>query len=150
MNIDISEVKKLIKLLNSSNVAEIEIKEGNKTIRVAGHPKGASYSVPTPTVSTPQVATETTPKAEKEIETATPSGHQITSPMVGTYYESPSPDTPPFITVGQKVNVGDTLCIIEAMKMMNQIEADQAGTVKAILAENGLPVEFGQVLVIIE
>jgi acetyl-CoA carboxylase biotin carboxyl carrier protein len=82
-------------------------------------------------------------------ESAAPSGHQVTSPMVGTFYESPTPGAKPFVTVGQSVNVGDTLCIIEAMKMLNQIEADKAGTVSARLVENGQPVEFGQALFVI-
>ena len=149
MNININEIKKIIKLLNASDVAEIEIKEGNESIRVAGHPKTTCYDTnPLPVAPTPAPQAQMPPAAQ----TSEPSiqGHEITSPMVGTYYESPSPDTAPFVKVGQKVNTGDTLCIIEAMKMMNQIEADKTGTVKAILAENGLPVEFGQVLIIIE
>jgi len=150
MNIEINEIKKLIKLLNASNVAEIEIKEGNESIRVAAHPKETKFMPPQPSVVAPQQRVEPENNLPPPKEEAIESGHQVTSPMVGTYYSSPSPDSSPFITVGQRVDIGDTLCIIEAMKMMNQIEADQAGTVKAILADNGLPVEFGQVLIIIE
>lgn len=148
---DIRKIKKLIELLDESGVAEIEIKEGEESVRisrqqnvVAAAPVAAPVAVAPAPVATP-VETEATP-AESTI----PSGHKVESPMVGSFYRSSAPGTPPFTEVGQTVNIGDTLCIIEAMKILNPIEADKAGTVKAILVENGQPVEFGEALFIIE
>ena len=149
---DIRKVKKLIELLEESDVAEIEIHEGEESVRisrqaaavsVAAAPAAVNIPAPVPAPVTDN-ATETGNKVEEV------SGHAIKSPMVGTYYAAASPTAGPFVSVGQKVNVGDTLCIIEAMKMMNQIEADKAGTIKTIMMENGQPVEFDQTLFIIE
>ncbi|MDJ0881066.1 MAG: acetyl-CoA carboxylase biotin carboxyl carrier protein [Gammaproteobacteria bacterium] len=156
---DIRKIKKLIELLEDSGIAELEIKEGEESVRISRESSNQTaiamappinYSAPpsvSPTSPAPSVepATSSSPSQDN-----TSSGHQIKSPMVGTYYSAPSPTAGPFVTVGQKVNVGDTLCIIEAMKMMNQIEADKAGTVKQIMVENGEPVEFDQVLFVIE
>lgn len=139
---DLRKVKKLIELLEESGIAEIEIKEGEESVRI-------SRMVPMqPTVQmmappSPLAAMNASPAPVK------PDGQVITSPMVGTYYASPSPDAPPFVKIGQTVSVGEPLCIIEAMKIMNPIEADRAGTVLSIMAENGQPVEFEQPLFII-
>ncbi|MCW8828990.1 MAG: acetyl-CoA carboxylase biotin carboxyl carrier protein [Gammaproteobacteria bacterium] len=149
---DIRKVKKLIELLEESGIAEIEIHEGEESVRISRNSPGAPQyaapvAAPAPAVAAPAPA----PAAEAaESGSAIPSGHQVTSPIVGTLYRSSSPTAKPFVEVGQNVNVGDTLCIIEAMKIMNQIEADKAGVIKAILAENGEPVEYGQPLFIIE
>jgi len=147
---DIRKIKKLIELLDESGVAEIEIKEGEESVRisrqqnvVAAAPVAAPVAVaPAPVAAAPAEATP----AENTI----PSGHKVESPMVGSFYRSSAPGAAPFTDVGQTVNVGDTLCIIEAMKILNPIEADKAGTVKAVMVENGQPVEFGEVLFIIE
>ena len=145
---DLRKVKKLIELLEESGIAEIEIKEGEESVRISRSPAAlpmmqvmapphaaAAAASPAP-VAAPVVA----PK---------PDGHVITSPMVGTFYTSPSPENPPFVKIGQTVKIGEPLCIIEAMKIMNPIEADRAGIVVAVLAENGQPVEFEQPLFII-
>ena len=148
---DIRKVKKLIELLEESGIAELEIKEGEESVRISRYsttqPAIQMAAAPAP-VATPAAAPA--PAAAEPAAAEKPSGHEVRSPMVGTFYSAASPTAGPFVTVGQKVNVGDTLCIIEAMKMMNQIEADRAGTVKQILLENGQPVEFDQVLFIIE
>ena len=153
---DIRKVKKLMELLEESNIDEIEIKEGEESVRIsrngggqqlmAPHPGYAPYGAP---MAPPPVAMAPAPAAEAPAQAAAAAtiGHTVTSPMVGTFYASASPTSPPFVEVGQTVKVGDVLCIVEAMKMMNQIEADKAGTVEAILAENGEPVEFDQPLV---
>ncbi len=147
---DIRKVKKLIELLEESGVAEIEIHEGEESIRIS---RISQVSAPAPTtVTVPETATvtavpESTPAAAEESEIT---GHIIKSPMVGTFYSAPAPGAKPFATVGQRVEVGDTLCIIEAMKLMNQIESDKAGVIKAILVENGQPVEYNQPLFVIE
>ena len=148
---DIRKIKKLIELLDESGVAEIEIKEGEESVRisrnaavVAPPPMAMAPQAPAPAIAAAPVAEVAAP-VEEEI-----SGHKITSPMVGTFYRSPSPGAPSFTEVGKHVSEGDTLCIIEAMKILNQIEADKSGTVKAILVENGQPVEFGQPMFIIE
>ncbi|HES76346.1 MAG TPA: acetyl-CoA carboxylase biotin carboxyl carrier protein [bacterium] len=150
---DIRTIKKLIELLDSSGVAEIEVKEGDTAVRISrmpAHmpvmqqqpmPQPMVFNAPAPTASASAPSAPTTEAA---------TGHAVTSPMVGTFYRSASPDSKAFVEVGQSVKVGDTICIIEAMKMFNQIEADKAGVVKAILCENGQPVEFDQPLVIIE
>jgi acetyl-CoA carboxylase biotin carboxyl carrier protein len=153
---DIRKVKKLIELLEESGIAEIEITEGEESVRISRY--SAPAPAPAPAVITapvaaapaaaaaaPAAAPATSPTG-KEI----PPGHQVKSPMVGTFYRASAPGSKPFVELGQSVKEGDTLCIIEAMKMMNQIEADKSGTVKAILADNGDPVEFGQVLIVIE
>ena len=146
---DIRKVKKLIELLEESGIAEIEIHEGEESVRISRNstlPQATVMAAPAPAaVPVVAAAAANTPAAD-----ATPDGHVVESPMVGTYYESSSPGSKPFVSVGSSVSVGDTLCIVEAMKMLNQIEADKSGTIKAILVENAQPVEFGQPLFIIE
>ena len=154
---DIRKVKKLIELLEESNIAEIEIHEGEESVRISrqtealqgpqfmpAYGPGMYAAMPSaaPTPATGQDSSEA-------VEKPAPLGHVITSPMVGTFYEAPSPGAKPFVEVGQQVNVGDTLCIIEAMKMLNQIESDKAGKITARLVDNGQPVEFGQDLFVI-
>ena len=147
---DIRKVKKLIELLEESNVQEIEIKEGEESVRIS---RGGNtiQMVAAPAAAPAPVAAALAPAvaAPAPVESAAPAGHAVCSPMVGTYYQSASPETPPFISVGQSINKGDVVCIVEAMKMMNQIEADQSGVVQAILVKDGEPVEFDQQLVII-
>lgn len=151
---DIRKVKKLIELLEESNVQEIEIKEGEESVRIS-RSSAAPFAVAPPAVSLPAVAAPpqaavSQPAATAEAPAAAiPPGHAVKSPMVGTFYRSPSPETDPFVSVGQKIQKGDVICIVEAMKMMNQIEADAAGVVDAILVEDGQPVEFDQPMVII-
>ena len=150
---DIRKIKKLIELLDESGVAEIEIKEGEESLRISRQtsamaaPAPVAMAAPAPAAAPAAVAVAeaAAEPAEEEI-----SGHKVTSPMVGTFYRSSSPGAPSFTDVGKHVNEGDTLCIIEAMKILNQIEADKSGTVKAILVENGQPVEFGQPMFVIE
>lgn len=153
---DIRSIRKLIEIVEESNIAEIEIKEGEHTVRITRNKEPIIMQAPAmqqtyqtqpqqmqsaPTAPAPETAAPTTPVI---------SGEAITSPMVGTFYSAPSPDAPPFAQVGQKINVGDTLCIIEAMKIMNPIEAEVSGTIKQILVSNADPVEYGQTLFIIE
>jgi acetyl-CoA carboxylase biotin carboxyl carrier protein len=147
---DIRKVKKLIELLEESDVAEIEIHEGEESIRIS---RASQISMAAPMMAAPMAAAA--PAAPAPTAEAAPAkeeitGHAVRSPMVGTFYRSPAPTSGPFVEVGKQVNVGDTLCIIEAMKLMNQIEADKAGTIKQILVENGQPVEYNQPLFIIE
>lgn len=151
---DIRKIKKLIDLLENSQLAEIEIKEGEEAIRIS-RASAVATAAPAPTMLAPvpqaaPTAQEPASAPAEETASAIPPGHAVTSPMVGTYYASPSPDAKPFVEVGSKVKVGDTLCIIEAMKIFNGIEADKAGTVIAMLKENGEPTEFGEVLFVIE
>jgi acetyl-CoA carboxylase biotin carboxyl carrier protein len=151
---DIRKVKKLIELLEESGIAEIEIKEGEESVRISRNPAGAPPVMAAPVAApAPAPAAQPAPAAAaapgEPAEAEVPEGHVIKSPMVGTFYRAPSPGASPFVEVGQQVNVGDTLCIIEAMKLLNQIEADQAGVIKAILVENGQPVEYDQPLFII-
>jgi acetyl-CoA carboxylase biotin carboxyl carrier protein len=141
---DLRKVKKLIELLEESGIAEIEIKEGEESVRISRMPPAMQAA---PVLAAPLAAQA--PLASSPPVIAKPDGQVITSPMVGTYYSSPSPDAPPFVKIGQTVKVGEPLCIIEAMKIMNPIEADRAGTVLSIMAENGQPVEFEQPLFII-
>ncbi len=138
---DIRKVKKLIELLEKSGIAEIEIKEGEESVRICRYPANAAaqYTVPQVPVAMPAA----------EEPAAVPSGHTVESPMVGTFYTAPAPGQKSFVEIGQSVQVGDTVCIIEAMKMLNQIEADKAGVIKAMLVENGQPVEYGQALFVI-
>jgi acetyl-CoA carboxylase biotin carboxyl carrier protein len=145
---DIRKIKKLIEMLEESNLGEIEIKEGEESIRISRGYGAAPVSHMTAPAAMP--VTAAAPPAVAPAAPPAPSGHMVTSPMVGTFYRSPSPNAAPFVELGNQVKVGDTLCIIEAMKILNTIEADKAGTVKAILKENGQPVEFGEPLVIIE
>lgn len=149
---DIRKIKKLIELLDESGVAEIEIKEGEESVRISRQQSVVAAPAPiaaAPVAAPATAAVETTTDAPAA-EAAIPSGHKVESPMVGTFYSAPAPGSPAFTDVGKSVNVGDTLCIIEAMKILNPIEADKAGTVKAILVENGQPVEFGEALFVIE
>ncbi|WP_457673187.1 acetyl-CoA carboxylase biotin carboxyl carrier protein [Thiolapillus sp.] len=149
---DIRKVKKLIELLEASDIAEIEIHEGEESVRISRHgtlppPPAAPAPVAVAAASAAGAASTAEPEeaGEPELE-----GHVIRSPMVGTFYRAPNPGAKPFVTEGQSVNAGDTLCIIEAMKILNQIESDKAGVVKRILVENGQPVEYNQPLFIIE
>ncbi len=157
---DIRKVKKLIEMLEESSLAEIEIKEGEESIRIS---RASSTGQPVTHVTHVTQAPAATPVApvampapnaagpgEGPSSPIRPSGHLVTSPMVGTFYGSPTPGADAFVKVGDTVAVGDTLCIIEAMKMMNQIESDKAGVVKAILKESGQPVEFGEPMFVIE
>lgn len=149
---DLRKIKKLIELLEESGIAEIEIREGEESVRISRvfpsvGPATATV-MPAPVV-VPATAASHAPPVAAAAAPVTPDGHVVTSPMVGTFYASPSPDAPAFARVGQVVKVGDPLCIIEAMKIMNPIEADRAGTVVSVMAENGQPVEFEQPLFII-
>ncbi|MBL4826624.1 MAG: acetyl-CoA carboxylase biotin carboxyl carrier protein [Spongiibacteraceae bacterium] len=146
---DIRKVKKLIELLEESDIDEIEIKEGEESVRISR--KGLFAQQPPLTTPPPVAPITAAPPtvANTEPTEAVPSGHIVKSPMVGTYYQASSPGSPAFIDVGKHVKVGDVICIIEAMKMMNQIEADKAGTIEAILVEDGQPVEFDQPLITI-
>ena len=151
---DIRKVKKLIELLEESGVSEIEIKEGEESVRISRHPTGVvhafsappAYAVPAPAAGAPAAAA---PAAAAPAATHSPDS-VITAPMVGTFYSAPAPGAKPFVEIGSEVKPGDVLCIIEAMKMMNQIESDKAGRVVSVLVKNGDPVEFGQTLFIIE
>ncbi|MFK8026889.1 MAG: acetyl-CoA carboxylase biotin carboxyl carrier protein [Gammaproteobacteria bacterium] len=149
---DIRKVKKLIELLEESGIAEIEIKEGEESVRISRHSANAP-AMPMQYAAAPAPLPAAAPAAVESASAESPSvvsGHQVTSPMVGTFYEASSPGATPFTEVGKQVKEGEVLCIIEAMKMLNQIESDKSGTVKAVLAENGQPVEFGQPLFVIE
>ena len=147
---DIRKVKKLIELLESSGIAEIEISEGEESVRISRYAQ-AGPPVAQTVMQAPAPAENAEPTAEAAQESSgSTSGFEVTAPMVGTFYASPSPGAKAFVEIGSVVNEGDTLCIIEAMKMMNQIEADVSGKVVSILAENGSPVEFGQPLFIID
>lgn len=150
---DIRKIKRLIELLEESDLNEIEICEGEESVRISRGSTAPQYALP------PGAAFQFQPPAREgsgaepkgaALNAAEPAGHTVRSPMVGTYYSAPSPGAKPFIEEGQAVQVGDTLCIIEAMKMLNQIEADKAGTVQTVLVENGQPVEFDQPLFVIE
>lgn len=147
---DIRKVKKLIELLEESNINEIEIKEGEESVRIS---RGAPAPVAAyPAAPMPTPAAAPTPAAvptEAVSEAPVTSGHVVQSPMVGTFYSAPSPSSPAFIEVGKTVKAGDVICIVEAMKMMNQIEADKSGVIEAILVEDGQPVEYDQPLVTI-
>jgi acetyl-CoA carboxylase biotin carboxyl carrier protein len=151
---DIRKVKKLIDLLEESGINEIEIHEGEESVRITRAASGSqSYMMMPPmamaaaSVPAPLSLTST---ATVDAADAAPQGHRVTAPMVGTLYRAPSPGSKPFVEVGSPVEIGDTLCIIEAMKMLNPIEADKAGIIRAVLVENGHPVEYGQPLFVIE
>lgn len=147
---DIRKVKKLIELLEESNIDELEIHEGEESVRISRHAKQAAVYPATPqvAVNAPPAPAAAAPAEPAVATSAAPvSGHAIKSPMVGTFYRSPSPGAKSFVEVGQTVSVGDVVCIVEAMKMMNQIEADKAGVVEAILVEDGEPIEFDQALI---
>ena len=153
---DIRKIKKLIELLEESNIGELEIKEGEESVRIARNSGTVQYVnapmqgyAPAPAQQAAAPAPAAAPVAGAPVAAAAPTGHSIKSPMVGTYYGAPAPGSPNFIEVGKTVKVGDVICIIEAMKMMNQIQADKAGTIEAILVDDGGPVEFDQPLVTI-
>jgi len=152
---DIRKIKKLIELLEESNIGELEIKEGEESVRIArnsGHIQYINAPAPTYAAAPAQAAAPVAAPAAAApaaAPTAVSNGHVVKSPMVGTFYRSPSPGSPAFVEIGKHVKVGDVICIIEAMKMMNQIEADKAGVIEAILVEEGQPVEFDQPLVTI-
>jgi acetyl-CoA carboxylase biotin carboxyl carrier protein len=155
---DIRKIKKLIELLEESGIAEIEIKEGEEALRISRMPTGSAVTHQMPHVASlplaaplqvPAKAAAPTP-AEVAAAKAKANEHVITAPMVGTFYGAPSPGAKPFIEIGDEIKVGQVLCIIEAMKMMNQIEADKAGRITSIMARNGDPVEFGQPLFVVE
>ena len=146
---DIRKVKKLIELLEQSNINELEINEGDESVRISRGATAVTYAAPpiaapVAAASAPIAVAEAAAPAGEEL-----TGHAVKSPMVGTFYASPAPDSPQFVSVGQTVAAGDVICIIEAMKMMNQIEADKAGTIGAILIEDGEAVEFDQPIVTI-
>ncbi|KAA6186368.1 acetyl-CoA carboxylase biotin carboxyl carrier protein [Thiohalocapsa marina] len=148
---DIRKVKKLIELLEESNVAEIEIHEGEESVRISRHGSAAPQLLmqgPAAALTTPAAAPAVAPAAASAPEPD--DANLVRSPMVGTFYRSPSPGSKPFVEDGSEVKVGDTLCIIEAMKILNQIECERAGVVKRILVENGQPVEYNQPLFVIE
>ena len=154
---DIRKIKKLIELVEESGIAELEITEGEESVRINRNnmSAGPAYAQFAPQQYAPAApaqaaAAPSAPAAVESEAPAGPTGHQVKSPMVGSFYAAASPEAPAYVEVGSQVKVGDTLCIVEAMKMMNQIESDKAGTVKAILVENGEPVEFDQPLFIIE
>jgi acetyl-CoA carboxylase biotin carboxyl carrier protein len=152
---DIRKVKKLIELLDESGIAEIEITEGEEAVRISRYPTGAA-AAPAPVYAQappPQAAAAApAPAPHGEPAAAAPEedGYPVTAPMVGTFYSSSSPGAAPYVQVGDQVSEGDTLCIIEAMKMMNQIEADASGVIKSIRVQNGEPVEYGQILFVID
>ncbi|WP_394176575.1 acetyl-CoA carboxylase biotin carboxyl carrier protein [Thalassotalea litorea] len=148
---DIRKIKKLIELVEESGISELEISEGEESVRISRASTVAApqtyVAAPAPVAAAPAAPA---PVAEAAPATAELSGHVVRSPMVGTFYAAPSPDAPDFAEVGQHVNAGDTLCIVEAMKMMNQIEADKSGVIKQILAQNEDTIEFDQPLFVIE
>ena len=154
---DIRKVKKLIELLEESGISEIEISEGEESVRISRYPNPGTVSVqtlhhppPPPPAPAPAPAPTNADSAQAAAAAPAARGQQVTAPMVGTFYASPSPGSKAFVEIGDEVKVGQTLCIIEAMKMMNQIESEFAGKVVSVLVENGSPVEFGQALFIIE
>jgi acetyl-CoA carboxylase biotin carboxyl carrier protein len=149
---DIRKIKKLIELVEESGITEIEIKEGEELVRISRHPQGTMVMVPSrlPTSMAAAASHSRTLEAKTTSDPFPEKSKVIKSPMVGTFYRSASPSSKPFIEIGQQVNIGDTVCIIEAMKMFNQIEADQAGVILDILVENGQPVEYDQPLFTLE
>jgi acetyl-CoA carboxylase biotin carboxyl carrier protein len=150
---DIRKVKKLIELLEESGISELEISEGEESVRISRHPRmamQAPVAMASPIVQAAPQSVPALPATSAGEHKPRNDDHTVTSPMVGTYYSAASPGAKSFVEIGSEVKVGQILCIIEAMKMMNQIESDKAGSVTAILAKNGEPVEFGQPLFIIE
>jgi acetyl-CoA carboxylase biotin carboxyl carrier protein len=158
---DIRKVKKLIELLDETGVAEIEIKEGEESVRISRHPSGGTFAMmpqhmmygPPPAPAAAPAAAAVSPAAAAAAVAAAAAAtadQTVTAPMVGTFYSAPAPGAKPFVDIGSEVKPGDVLCIIEAMKMMNQIESDKAGRIVSVLAKNGDPVEFGQPLFVIE
>jgi|SRR2546421_9512057 len=156
---DIRKIKKLIELLEESGIAEIEIKEGEEALRISRMPAGTATGHQAPQVHLAALpagaggaaaASAALPAAESAAPKPKPNEHVITAPMVGTFYASPSPGAKAFVEIGDEIKVGQVLCIIEAMKMMNQIEADRAGRITSVMAQSGDPVEFGQPLFVVE
>ncbi|GAB4350659.1 MAG: acetyl-CoA carboxylase biotin carboxyl carrier protein [Immundisolibacter sp.] len=147
---DIRKIKKLMELVEQSGISELEVREGEESIRLSKAPVGMVMTPAAPPASVPAPVVAPTAVGADAPATTQPTGHVLAAPMVGTFYRAPSPDSPPFVEVGKTVAVGDVVCIIEAMKLMNQIEADKAGVVTAILVEDGQPVEFGQPLIVID
>ena len=145
---DIRKIKKLIELVEESGIAELEITEGEESVRINRYSNAPVVAAQPQQFAAPAPAAA--PAAAPSAEAAEPAGHKVLSPMVGTFYSAASPEAPKYVEVGQSVNVGDTLCIVEAMKMMNQIEADKAGTIAAILVEDGTPIEYDQPLFVIQ
>lgn len=148
---DLRKLKKLIDLVEESGISELELTEGEEKVRISRQPAGMQFATPTYMAAPMAPAAPAAAPAAASSEAAAPAidGHVVKSPMVGTFYRSPSPDAKPFVEVGSTVSAGDTLCIIEAMKLLNEIEADKGGIIKAILVENGHPVEYGEPLYII-
>lgn len=148
---DIRKIKKLIELLEESGIDELEICEGEESVRISRHRPALAgqqvYHVPSPAPVEAPAQTAATETRQSERSEKKPAGHLVRSPMVGTFFRAPAPDAASFVEVGQQVRAGEVLCIVEAMKMMNQIEADKSGVVEAILVENGEPVEFDQPLI---
>ena len=156
---DIRKIKKLIELIDNSDIAELEIVEGEESVRISRNSSTAQTLIaaapqqqlaPAAVPQAPAAPTSGLAAPASDPADSSPADETIDAPMVGTYYSSASPSSPPFVSVGQSVSVGDTLCIIEAMKMLNQIESDKAGVIKEVLVENEQPVEFGQPLFVIE
>ena len=146
---DIRKIKKLIELLEESNLTEMEIREGEEAVRLS-RAGPVVAAMPVTPAHNPQPPTTSVVQETERVEHAIPDGHAVHSPMVGTFFSAPKPGAKPFAEVGSQVQIGDTLCVIEAMKIFNQIEADKAGTVIAVLKENGEPVEYGEPLFIID
>ncbi len=150
---DIRKVKKLIELLEESGIAEIEISEGEDSVKISRYGSNIAAPIPLaipPVAAAPAAAAATAPASALAMAEAEEDGHVVPAPMVGTFYNAPSPGSAPFVQVGDRVSIGDALCIIEAMKMMNQIEAEVAGTIKSIRVQNADPVEYGQILFVID
>ncbi|CAG9931357.1 acetyl-CoA carboxylase biotin carboxyl carrier protein [Candidatus Nitrotoga arctica] len=145
---DLRKLKTLIELVESSGIAELEISEGEERVRIVRSCAAVQHVYAAPQHMT-TLASQLADAPVEPVEPAAPDGHVVKSPMVGSFYRSPSPGAKPFVEVGQSVNVGDTLCIIEAMKLLNEIEADQSGVISAVLVESGQPVEYGQPLFVI-
>jgi acetyl-CoA carboxylase biotin carboxyl carrier protein len=149
--VDIRKIKKLIEIIEASDIAEIEITEGEESVRINRYSSAVAPTAPVAAAVAPAAAVATpVAVAAEPVALSEPAGHAVKSPMVGTFYRSASPGSAPFVEVGHSVKEGDTLCIIEAMKILNQIEADKSGTIKQILIENAQPVEYDQALFIIE
>jgi len=148
---DLRKLKKLIDLVEESGISELELTEGEEKVRISRQPAGGHMQYAPTYMAQPQMLQAAPAAAPAAAEAAAPAieGHVVKSPMVGTFYRSPSPDAKPFVEVGATVSAGDTICIIEAMKLLNEIEADKSGVIKAILVENGHPVEYGEPLFII-
>lgn len=149
---DLRKLKKLIDLVEESGIAELEITEGEEKVRISrsNHASHTTHTFASPVAAQPLPTPDTSLQvAAQPVSAPQPEGHAVKAPMVGTFYRSPSPGSKVFVEVGQTVNAGDTLCIIEAMKLLNEIESDKSGVVKAILVENGQPVEYGEPLFII-